>query len=387
MKYTNLKILVCLLFFFVLVSPLLANNDNTKHSKKHSKITKVVKSKKCKNVAKNLDNKHTSAKFITYKIKKGDTPAKIAKHFNIPLEVLLENNKQLNPKNLKIGSIVKIPSNKALSVQSIKKSLVKDNRAVYVVKKGDTLYSIAKRYSISVDEIKKLNELKDNNLTIGMPIVLKKEYLSYKPKQNKKPNYSLSLSNDDVNANDEENYEDDNENALNEEYTNIAESKPIEENFNKIKYTLSDNDVRKLLSSALDYLGASYKYGGNQPASIDCSAFVKRVFNEVNIPLPRTSREQYELGFEVPVDKLEVGDLLFFTRKKRIGHVGIYIGDNMFIHAAGKGKGVIISSMESPYFKKTFVGAKRLFIKESEKSEKTNLERENLSLAEKPLVN
>ncbi len=378
MKCAYIKILIFLAFFLVLVNPLSAKNDTTKQAKKLSKVSKVVKNKKSINDAKNVDKKQTSAKFITYKIKKGDTPAKIAKQFNIPLEVLLENNKQINPKNLKIGSIVKIPT-----YQCAKKSLEKDNKAVHVVKKGDTLYSIAKKYSISVDEIKRLNALKDNNLIIGMPIVLKKEYLSYKPKQKNKPNYSLSESNDIVNVNDEEDYEDDAE-ELGEGITRIVENKPIEENFDNIQYTLSDNDVRRLISYALDYLGASYKYGGNQPASIDCSAFVKRVFSEVNIPLPRTSREQFELGVAVPVDKLEVGDLLFFTRKKRIGHVGIYIGDNMFIHAASKGKGVIISSIDSPYFKKSFVGAKRLFIKESEKA---NFERKNLSLAEKPLVN
>jgi len=385
MKHANLKILICLLAFLVLANPLLAKNDGAKQAKKHSKITKTVKNKKSKNVVKNVDNKQSSKMFVTYKIKKGDTLAKIAKHFNVPLDVLLEHNKQLNPKNLRIGAIVKIPSNNNnISVQSSKKSWEKDNKAVYIVKKGDTLYSIAKKYSISVDEIKKQNELKNNNLTIGMPIVLKKEYLSYKPKQNKKSNYSLSESSDVVNANEEEDYEY-NENEINAaESTSIAENKNVVENFDKIQYTLSDNDVRKLISSALDYIGASYKYGGNQPASIDCSAFVKRVFSQVNIPLPRTSREQYELGVEVPIDKLEVGDLLFFKRKKRIGHVGIYIGDNMFIHAASKGKGVIISSIDSPYFKKSFIGAKRLFIKESEKA---NLERENLSLAEKPLVN
>lgn len=352
----------CILLSLLLISS--SYGETKKSNKKISKISKV--------------NNKKEYKLIRYKIKKGDTPAKIANRYNISVEKLISANKNLNPKNLKIGSVILIPVSK--EIKSAKSKVSEDKKgSVYIVKKGDTLFSISKKYSISVEELKKLNNLKDNNLTVGMPLTLKTDYLVYKPKPKKEVQYSLT-----ENREDETDYgeydEDENTNVLTENNDELNRSDETD----KLKYTLTDEDVRKLITVALDYIGASYKYGGNEPASIDCSAFVKRVFSEVNIKLPRTSREQFEFGVFVPLEQLSEGDLLFFKRKKRIGHVGIYIGDNMFIHAAGKGKGVIISSIDSPYFKKSFVGAKRLFIKNSEK---TSLDKKNLSLAEKPLVN
>ncbi|MCX7769761.1 MAG: NlpC/P60 family protein [Proteobacteria bacterium] len=363
MKKIASFIFIILLTFLIPSIVLSAEKKVTSRTKKE-KISKKQTSNQEKNI-------------INHKVRKGDTPAKISRQYGVSLEEILKVNEGINPKNLKVGSIIKVPLK-----QSAK--LTKNNpqeKTVYVVKKGDTLYSISKKFSISIDEIKKLNNIKDNTLTAGTQLVLKKDYLVYKPKNKKEINYTLRDEVDEDDGESEEGEEVDLQIAEREKDLNI-ENRSID--YENIKYTLTDNDVNKLIASALDYLGASYKYGGNQPASIDCSAFVKRVFNEVKIPLPRTSREQYELGVEVPLNQLSEGDLLFFTRKKRIGHVGIYIGDDKFIHAAGKGKGVIISSMNTPYFKKTFVGAKRIFIKESDKA---SLNGKKLSLAEKPLIN
>jgi cell wall-associated NlpC family hydrolase len=363
MKKTKPFILAFLLILLI-PSVVLSTNSKVSSKNKRPKIQKVKDSNQEKAI-------------ITHRIKKGETPAKIAKQYGISVDEILKINNGINPKNLKVGSLIKVPT-KQLTKSNQQKS---SDKVVYTVKKGDTLYSISKRYSISIEEIKKLNNIRENALAVGTKLILKRDYLVYKPKNKTQTNYSLR---EDV-SEDAENEEDEESNEI-----QSAENSVDLNNYNKdidfrnIKYTLTDVDVSKLIASALDYIGASYKYGGNHPASIDCSAFVKRVFSEVKIPLPRTSREQFELGVEIPLDQLSEGDLLFFTRKKRIGHVGIYIGDNMFIHAAGKGKGVIISSINTPYFKKTFVGAKRIFIKESDKA---NLQGKNLSLAEKPLIN
>lgn len=362
----NKSFIFAFLFTLLIPSVVLSAGNKISSKSKKTKVSKVKSNKQGKNI-------------VNHKVKKGDTPAKLAKQYGVPVDDILKINKGINPKNLKIGSLVKVPLR-----QNLKSIAKKDfERTVYVVKKGDTLYSISKKYSISVDEIKKLNNIKDNSLAVGTQLVLKKDYLVYKPKNKREKNYTLrEVENEEINNDEEVEDEQIDLNLAEKDKELIYDNKEVD--FKNIKYTLADGDVNKLIASALDYIGASYKYGGNHPASIDCSAFVKRVFSEVNIHLPRTSREQFELGVEVPLDQLAEGDLLFFKRKKRIGHVGIYIGDNMFIHAAGKGKGVIISPIDSPYFKKTFVGAKRLFIKESEKS---NLRGKNLSLAEKPLVN
>lgn len=366
MKKDKRLVVAILLILFIPSVVLSAGNKITSKSKK-SKVSKIKSTKEGKNI-------------ISHRVKKGDTPAKLAKQYGVSIEEILKSNQNINPKNLKVGSIIKIPARHIEKIATKKDS----EKTVYIVKKGDTLYSISKKYSISVDEIKKLNNLRDTSLAVGTQLVLKKDYLVYRPKNKQDRTYTLREVTDDAIDNDEGEVDDEEKDLklVEKDKELIYDNKELD--LRNIKYTLTDGDVNKLIASALDYIGASYKYGGNHPASIDCSAFVKRVFSEVNIPLPRTSREQFELGVEVPLEQLAEGDLLFFKRKKRIGHVGIYIGDNMFIHAAGKGKGVIISPIDSPYFKKTFVGAKRLFIKESDKA---NLQGKNLSLVEKPLVN
>jgi hypothetical protein len=95
-------------------------------------------------------------------------------------------------------------------------------------------------------------------------------------------------------------------------------------------------------------VGLRYKYGAKQPGkAFDCSALVQHVLSFFDVDLPRTAHEQATAGVEVPRDsaQLEVGDLLYFGRGKRIQHVGIYIGDGRYVHAANRRKGVIESAL------------------------------------------
>jgi hypothetical protein len=125
-----------------------------------------------------------------------------------------------------------------------------------------------------------------------------------------------------------------------------------------------------LLTTAKQLLGAPYRLGGVSGLSgIDCSGFVQKVFAKFGIELPRSSREQIKVGMLVTNkfdwSKLRIGDVLFFRRSPssgQIGHTGIYIGDGRMIHAARRDRSVTISSLEKPYYKKTFVAAKRFFI-------------------------
>ena len=89
---------------------------------------------------------------------------------------------------------------------------------------------------------------------------------------------------------------------------------------------------------ASGYLGWKYIRGGNSSRGVDCSALVQRVFRVMGIDLPRTAREQFQVGYKVAREALEIGDLVFFKRNKatRPTHVGIYLGDGRFIHASLK---------------------------------------------------
>jgi len=121
----------------------------------------------------------------------------------------------------------------------------------------------------------------------------------------------------------------------------------------------------KIESISKQYLGGAYVWGGNSPETgMDCSGYVKYVFDKVGIKLPRTAYSQSKIGEKIDPHNLKKGDLLFFlTDKKRkipITHVGIYLGNNKFIHAASSKKGIIISPLKGSYYGKRLKLARRI---------------------------
>lgn len=118
-----------------------------------------------------------------------------------------------------------------------------------------------------------------------------------------------------------------------------------------------------LVVNALGMLGIRYKYGGNTPENgLDCSGLVRYVFKESwGAELPRTSEEISRLGKKVDTKDLQPGDLVFYnTLRRGFSHVGIYLGDNKFIHSPSSGGEVRIESMDLSYWKKRFNGARRI---------------------------
>jgi peptidoglycan endopeptidase LytE len=108
-------------------------------------------------------------------------------------------------------------------------------------------------------------------------------------------------------------------------------------------------------------LGAPYRFGGSSVRGLDCSAFVKKIYQFFDITLPRTAREQSRVGKLIAREDLKEGDLIFFNTRRAIGHVGIYIGNNEFVHAAsGQQRMVKIDTLEKPYYDKRFAKAVRI---------------------------
>ncbi|HEY0845991.1 MAG TPA: C40 family peptidase [Noviherbaspirillum sp.] len=119
----------------------------------------------------------------------------------------------------------------------------------------------------------------------------------------------------------------------------------------------------ELVVRALGMIGIRYKYGGTEPESgVDCSGLVRYLFKEVwGTDLPRTSEEMSRLGQHVDARELQPGDLVFYnTLRRSFSHVGIYLGENRFIHAPSGGGQVRIESMDVNYWKKRFNGARRV---------------------------
>lgn len=116
-----------------------------------------------------------------------------------------------------------------------------------------------------------------------------------------------------------------------------------------------------IIKEGKKHLGVRYQYGGTTPKGFDCSGFTSYTFKKKNVKLPRTAAEQYKKGKSVSKKNLKAGDLVFFktTSKTKISHVGIYAGNNKFIHSAGKG--VAITSINDPYYwKSKYAGARRV---------------------------
>ncbi len=127
--------------------------------------------------------------------------------------------------------------------------------------------------------------------------------------------------------------------------------------------------AKQIIKTGKEYIGTPYVFGAEpgRADKFDCSSFVQYVYAAHDIPLPRTSRQQFQMGKPVPISSLRRGDLLFFTTPKRaklkniqrIGHVAIFIGGNSILHTSRVEKKVAITSLH-PYWKTKIIGARRV---------------------------
>ena len=115
-----------------------------------------------------------------------------------------------------------------------------------------------------------------------------------------------------------------------------------------------------LVRSAESLMGAPYRYGGAGPNAFDCSGLVMYVHNQFGYQVPRTAAQQFKAATRVKLRDIEPGDLVFFKLSgRKVSHVGIYAGDDLFIHAPQSGGYVRMASLEDDYFRKSFAGAGR----------------------------
>lgn len=116
----------------------------------------------------------------------------------------------------------------------------------------------------------------------------------------------------------------------------------------------------RLVSFLEHWYGTPYRFGGIDKQGIDCSAFCSMLMDSVyGIVLPRTAKSQYEMGVKIRKQQLEQGDLVFFNTTGGISHVGVFLANNKFVHAATS-NGVVISDLDDMYYKRRYIGASRV---------------------------
>ena len=330
----------------------------------------------------------------TYTVKKGDSLYVIAKRFHTNVKELKRINNlsgiRLKPgAKLVVGSVGSAETKVPLDTETIPSGA----RQTYTVRKGDSLYVIAKRFHTNVKELERINNLSSMRLKPGTKLVvssvdkietkvsldtetirrtertfhtvakgdvpgaiarrhgislaqLKKlnglKSNRIKPGQRllvKIEKASVPVPEKKIVVEEED-----------EELEQIQEQN--DRTFDLLK-NFSEGDLGGgMINTAMSFLNCPYRLGGNTRAGIDCSGLVKKSFGAVGVELPRTSRAQALIGEPISLTNLLPGDLVFFKKRSRrqISHVAIYIGDGKILHATHKGGKVMIDSLEDDFF-------------------------------------
>ena len=248
---------------------------------------------------------------------------------------------------IKQGTRLIIPSH---AVAKAKKEKAAESPKSYKVVKGDTLPGIAKKTGIKMGTLRSLNNIKGNKIKQGQVLVLNEVVPAAVPKRAVLENRLATINSDLLN-------EKELANTL-AELTDLDADKPVD-----LAKTLEENESASntLKKTAYSFLGARYRFGGNSRNALDCSSFTQQVFRDMKIRLPRTAREQFHVGNEVMRGDLKKGDLVFFQTYARFpSHVGIYLGNRKMIHASSRDRRVVISSMDTPYYLGRYLGARRV---------------------------
>ncbi len=281
----------------------------------------------------------------THRVKRAETLNAISKKYRVSVADLKAANNLVHSQ-VKMGDVLVIPPRSSVADGKAKAVVT-----TYRVRKGDNLQRIAKKTGVSVKVLSRLNPRAKGRIKAGQILVLR----DAEPAEDVKPRLAKAggvyLKNKDLFS------EQDYEQSL-ADLTDADPSKPVDLTKN---LELKTDNVKLLKTKAYGFLGIRYRFGGSSRNGIDCSSFVQQVFREMEVSLPRTAREQFEVGNEVSPGDLQKGDLVFFRTYARFpSHVGIYLGNNKMIHASSRNRQVVISTMDTPYYRARFIGAKRI---------------------------
>lgn len=283
-----------------------------------------------------------------YEVKKGDSLYSIAKKTGVSVRAIQQAN-GLQGRALKLKQVLAIPE-KGTAVSKTKAKVIPARAAktkpaaYYTVKRGDNLALIARKTGTPVKQIMAMNKIRPRNLRVGQKLTL--------AKASRITEKATVAYDEDILG------EDDEDAAPPDDVADLKDgNRPGTELLGKWG---SPNERKLFVKVATGFLGAPYRLGGSTVRGIDCSAFVRKMYQLFDIDLPRTAREQSNVGLSVGKNELLEGDLVFFRTRRPVGHVGIYIGNGEFVHASSRDHAVRIDNLDAPYFDKRFVRAVRV---------------------------
>jgi len=279
-----------------------------------------------------IQNANTSS-YTSYMVQKGDTAYSIAKRYGLRLERLLGLN-TLSSAQVHPGQVLrvredKIPAPLELTSSGLTSSGPTSSASssavqTYRVQKGDTLFSISRRYGITVSALQEANGLASSDLPGGLTLTVPAPLEAVLEPQTNPSDSGVTV--------------------------NPTEVQPGENSPWRVK--------------AMSLLGVPYVYGGKSARGTDCSGFVIQVMASAGVTLPRRSSDQYALGEAVAREDLQAGDLVFFDTSGSggVSHVGIYLGEGQFINANSYQEKVALDDLNSSYWTTKYLGARRVLV-------------------------
>ncbi|WP_411954290.1 LysM peptidoglycan-binding domain-containing protein [Alkalibacillus sp. S2W] len=339
----------------------------------------------------------SEAEASTYEVQSGDSLWNIAQDYNISVQVLKDMN-DLDSNTIHPNQTLKTSEESADQSNDNDVELVTDSQDEesgssqhHTVERGDTLGAISSQYGVSLRDLMDWNDL---DTTLIYPGDQLKVNESSNEESTSNESSDQNESNNDSNDSQSSNDDSATTHTVNsgdtlgkiageygvtvanlKSWNNLSshliyvdqtlevkgvDSQPSENTSEQEKPSSVDYNVSKLVNVATDMEGVGYQWAGNSPSGFDCSGFIQYAYNQAGKDLQRHSSDGYYDRSHY-VDEPKIGDLVFFedTYKSGISHVGIYLGDNEFIHA-GSG-GVEITSLDNSYWSKHFADFKRFY--------------------------
>ncbi len=306
-------------------------------------------------------SKKRKSKIVKHTVKSGDTLSVLASKNHTTVSSIMKANGMKKDDTLKLGKVLTIPT-KAVTVASaktIKKSSRKRKSKLvkHTVKRGDTLSVLASKNHTTVSSIMKANSMKKGDmLKLGKVLTIPTKVNTSKSKKRIKIASSRTKRGDRQLA----------KTLKSTKFKKSNSKKSSKFSIGDILFTRKSNKKSaKMIKLAKNKLGRRYVWGATgSKNTFDCSGLTTYVCKKNGISIPRRAIQQSKHGKYISRKNLKPGDLVFFDTSKRkkgyVNHVGIYIGNNKFIHASSAKKKVVTTSLSKNFYSRRYKGARRV---------------------------